>query len=425
MNRSFMIVGLLCFGSLFAQSYDQQMIEQLGTLEPVISQALYDVAIDTQNVKPGKSLRDHVLLYDRYPALQKTVAHVTCGQLPTPVTRAERLERALDVGKLYVKNDGLMKTVMEAGNQLVGGNKVRKLEFLLADALEQGARKIMTFGALGSNHVAATATCAHMFGLQVHAMLVRQPVTDLVKQNVALDLLYGARLDLWSSRPVRTMGTVTQMIQDKAHTGMFPYVIPIGGSNALGALGYVNAAFELQEQIQAGMLEEPDFIYVPVGSGGTTAGLLLGCKLAGLRSTVVAVAVEPEEQPGECVAMIRDVYESANRLLHEHDATIPLHDFQTCNLRVNLANTGPEYGIDTEFGHMMRTQFYEYEGFILEPTYTSKAAAALYRDAERLKDKTVLFWLTFNQAHIADAVADKQLKYPHLIAQVLEMQNNI
>lgn len=422
MKKIFMIISWILLGSLCAQSYDWQMIEQLGVLEPNIAQALYAVAVDAPSVKPGKALRDHVLLYERFPHLKKTIPHVTCGQLPTPVIRAERLQEALNTGKLYIKNDGCMVT---QGEKLVGGNKVRKLEFLLADALEWGARKIITFGALGSNHVAATATCARMFGLEVQAMLVHQPVTDLVKHNIALDLLYGARLNFWSSRSVRTMGTVFQMIQDKAHTGMFPYIIPTGGSNALGSLGYVNAAFELQDQIQAGLLEEPDVIYLPVGSGGTIAGLLLGCKLAGLRSTVVAVATEPEKHSGENVEMIKDLYKKVNSLLHEHDVTIPLYDFETCKLVVNLANTGEKYGVDTEYGETIRTLFYTHENLVLEPTYSSKAAAALYRDAQYLKDKTVLFWLTFNQAPVADFVGVQQVEYPYAITQVLQTEDSL
>ena len=224
-------------------------------------------------------------LFRWFPELPPRLPWVELTKVPTPVQRLSGLGEVLGMGDLYVKRD-------DQCGLWYGGNKPRKLEFLLADALARKAKMVITFGALGSNHAVATAICGRRLGLDVVLILVDQPLSDSVRRNLLLAHAQGAELVYAGGRLGATWAAARQWLRRTIRgQRRLSYLIRPGGSSALGCLGYVNAALELAEQIKAGELPLPDDIFVPVGSNGTIAGLEVGIRLAGLSIRVVGVCV--------------------------------------------------------------------------------------------------------------------------------------
>jgi len=178
---------------------------------------------------------------------------------------------------LWVKRDDLT-------HPLYGGNKVRKLEHILADAKSRGKKRILTVGAAGSHHVLATAIFGRAAGFEVEAVLVPQRRTAHALANLRADLAQGL-----AARTARTYAGAALGVIARWRPGTL--VVPMGGSNVVGSLGYVDAARELETQVRAGEMPEPDLIVVCVGSGGTAAGLCAGLALTSLKTRVLGVIV--------------------------------------------------------------------------------------------------------------------------------------
>lgn len=331
---------------------------------------------------------DAMSLFRAYPALKQTIPIEHIANLPTPITECKNLERALDHSHLYMKNDGLT-----GADGLYGGNKVRKLEFLLGDAKKHNAKSIITYGCFGTNHGLATACYANKLGYNCTLMLKPQPNTPVVRNNLLLDHYFGATIQIFPDNNTRNVARETFM---QEHPNA--YFFPTGGSIPLGALGFVNAAFELKEQIDQGLMPEPDYIYVALGSAGTTAGLLLGLRLAGLRSIICAIAVEPEEKVNEFEENVYALFTGTNELLREHDTTIPLIAFPHDQIIFNKTLMGPEYGVWIPEGDEAMRVMRETENIELEGTYSAKAVAAIIADVKngvRTANDVILFWNTY------------------------------
>lgn len=202
-----------------------------------------------------------VPLFENFKELKDTVPYVQLANLPTPIDRCRNLEKVLKLDSIFIKRDDLT-----GSSDLYGGNKVRKLEFLLGDALKNGAKKIVTFGCVGTNHGLATACYANKLGIDCLLMLKHQPNSPVVRQNLLMDHYFNAKIEIFPNNQARKIALDTLLATDKDS-----YFFPTGGSVSLGALGYVNAAFELKEQIQKGSMPKPDVIYLPIGSCGTAA----------------------------------------------------------------------------------------------------------------------------------------------------------
>jgi D-cysteine desulfhydrase len=320
------------------------------------------------------------LLHQRYPVLRERLPFVRLGEGPSPVRRLGGLGPG--GGELWVKDEG-------AYGGPWGGNKVRKLEWVLPDVRRRRRRTVLTFGALGTNHGLATALYAREVGLRAALALVDQPVDDHVREQLARLRSSGAALHFTHTR-ARTVVAAPWLLIRHA-SPLPPYVLPAGGSSPVGALGYVETALELAAQVEAGELPEPAWAIVATGTGGTASGLALGLRLAGLRTRVLAVVVNDLLRL-DARALTRLASRSA-RLLRRRGAALPADvEAIAANLDVTAAWLGAGYGIPTaesERGQEVAAR----AGLALDPVYTAKAFAALLgeRRAGRLGDGPLLF----------------------------------
>ena len=331
-------------------------------------------------------------LFKAYPELRERLPWMPLGKLPTPVERMEGLEASLDTASsgatLYVKRDDL-------SGDPYGGNKVRKLEFLLGDAQRLGKREVLTFGAAGSNHALATALYARQAGLRTVSMLIPQPNAGYVRRNLLLSFRAGAELHHCRTMSTTVCASLFQYARQTLRAGL-PYVIMPGGTSSVGAIGFVSAAFELREQIEAGEAETPDMLHVASGTMGTAIGLLLGLSAAGLATHVHAVRVTDPQFTS--MPKARRLFRKTNALLHSLDGNFPMLPFPEERFEFRHEFFGEEYARYTKEGVAAVRRAQSCEGLELEGTYTGKTLAAVLADADsgRLDGKTALFWNTHN-----------------------------
>ncbi|MEC3918836.1 1-aminocyclopropane-1-carboxylate deaminase/D-cysteine desulfhydrase [Nocardia sp. CDC160] len=305
-------------------------------------------------------------LHQRYPELARTLPHVRLGTSPTPVRRLASLDT---VGAdIWLKDDSTF------GDGGWGGNKVRKLEWLLPDALRQGRKTIVTVGGLGTNWGLATALYGREHGLKTVLALVDQPEDEHVRAQLKRLRDSGAELHFTHTK-ARTIASAPFLLGRNFSGFRPPYFLPAGGSSAVGALGYVEAALELAEQVRAGELPEPSHIVIPVGSGGTAAGLSLGLRLAGLSTRVVGVVVNDTLRLDE--STLSKLAARSERLLRKRGAQLPEDLSPTDNLDIVTEYLGPGYGHPMPEAATAQALSADREHMQLEPVYTAKAMAAL------------------------------------------------
>jgi D-cysteine desulfhydrase family pyridoxal phosphate-dependent enzyme len=306
-----------------------------------------------------------------------TIPRLRFAHLPTPIENLPRLSEALNGPQLLVKRD-------DQTGLAFGGNKTRKLEFLLAEAQAMGADMLISAGALQSNHCRQTAAAAAKFGLGCTLVLVGEPPAR-ESANLLLDDLFGTHI-VWTDRTHRD--AVLQATCDSARAqGSRPYLVPYGGSSPTGALGY---AFAMQEFI--GQTITVDWIVFASSSGGTQAGLVLGARLFGFSGKVLGISVdEPQHDLQTHVARLAS--ETSERLG-------PRLEFSAPDVLVNDDYNSPGYGVMTGLERAAIRLFAKYEGLLLDPVYTGRAAAGLIDLIGKgffKKDETVLFWHTGGQ----------------------------
>ena len=329
-------------------------------------------------------------LFAAYPRLAQHIGHVSLGTFPTAI---ERIPGLLPGGcELWVKRE-------DRAGVRYGGNKVRKLEFLLAHAKAQRAQRLLTLGGVGSNHVLATALYGAALGMQVDAVLFPQPLSDparpYIRQNLHAGLASGLRPHV-----CRATGALAWTLPwaylslsfDATRTGQPVQYIPGGGSNALGTLGWWSGGLEIAQQIAAGAAPPFDALYLALGSGSTTAGLLLG--LGQACREVVAVRVVPWPLATR-LAVQRLLVSARKHVARVLDARPPTTRVPA--LRIETSFLGSGYGFSTE-ASQQALQHAADRGLRLDPTYTAKAFAALWADdqAGRLRGKRVLFLHTYS-----------------------------
>lgn len=333
----------------------------------------------------------------RFPALKERLRRVPLARLPTPVRPLAHLARAAGIGELWVKQD-------DRSGEVYGGNKLRKLEFILADLLHRQRRSLVTFGGIGTHHGLATTIFARRLGLRVHLVLVPQPVTPQARSSLLLCHAYGAELH-YAPTVAHAAARALAILARGALAGDLPAIIPTGGSSVLGTLGYVSAALELAEQVAAGELPEPEWIFVPLGSGGTASGLALGLKLAGLRSRVAAVLVTDIVAP--TARRLARLSVSCLRRLRRADTEVPHVRVGASDVSVLRGWVGEGYGAPTPEAENARWLIEECEGIRLETTYSAKCLAALLAVARQPQyaGRRLLFWNTYSSVDPTAGVA--------------------
>jgi D-cysteine desulfhydrase len=338
-------------------------------------------------------------LFAAYPEIEARIPVLRLGTFPTRVHRLGRLGADTGARELWIKRD-------DESGETYGGNKVRKLELLLADARAKGATRLELVGGLGSNLMVAAALYGRPLGFEVHASAVTHDMTDHARDNLRAALAAGATVDVLSARaqvPLRYLAGYAR--HRLSPNGAVPYFLLPGGSSPVGTLGWVGAAFELREQVRRGEIAEPEVIAVPLGSGGTLAGLVLGARLAGLRSRIVGVrVVERTIANATATALIAN---GALRLLRRAGAPVPKLRLGPRDFEVIHGFFGGAYGRPSPPARDAVVRMRELEGIALETTYTGKALAGLLDllRRERLHAKPLLFWNTVSSADLTPLLA--------------------
>jgi D-cysteine desulfhydrase len=336
-------------------------------------------------------------LFRAYPALRHRLPRHPVVSFPTPV---EPL--ALDgvrAGSLFAKRD-------DHCCPLYGGNKPRKLEFVIGTAVARGAGRLVTTGALGSNHGLATTIVGRDAGLATTLVLLRQPITPDVRRALLLDAAYGADL-VYGANVAGTAAQVLRVLAASALRGERPFLVATGGSSIRGMVGFVSAALEVAEQVRAGTIPAPAQVYVAVGTGGTLAGLVAGFKLARLGVRVVGVLVTDILPPSR--RSLAGRARAVLRWLRRAEPRIPEVDVSPADFDLVRDQLGAGYGAPTPAARDA-VDAAAAGGLELETTYTGKCLAAIRERAARgeLPEAPVLFWNTYNGVDVA-ALAPRPL----------------
>ncbi len=306
------------------------------------------------------------------------VPRIRFAHLPTPIEALPRLSDALGGPKLFVKRD-------DQTGLAFGGNKTRKLEFLVAEAREQNTNLLISAGAIQSNHCRQTAAAAAKFGFECILVLTGE-VPGRTSANLLLDDLFGAKIIPVADRADRDR--VLKETYDKAVLEKKkPYLVPYGGSSPTGALGYV---FAMEEFIKQDL--RADWIIFGTSSGGTHAGLAVGQRLFSYDGKVLGISIDESEEwlKTQVSALASDTSQRVGKRI----------EFSPDQILANADYCKAGYGVLTEAEREAIRLFAKYEGLLLDPVYTGRAAAGLIdliRKGFFKKNETVLFWHTGGQ----------------------------
>lgn len=341
-----------------------------------------------------KKYRNHPILFDVYPSLAEKIPWIPLGTFPTPIKKMKKLGKLLGAPALYVKRE-------DKSGKLYGGNKVRKLEFSLADALDKNKKRIVTFGGVGSNHVLATTIYSNRLGLETCAFLIPQPPSPFVSRNIRAYSHYGTKIFFLKDKNeiLKRGAELSSLLMGGG------YFLPPGGSNVRGVLGFVDCAFEIKRQIEEKELPEPERIFVAGGSGGTLAGLILGAKLAGLKAEIIGVRVADKWMVNKFT--VSALANSTARYLRSKDRrNIPSVKISREEVILNEDFFGDCYGSVTGEAREAMKLMEKYEGIHLENTYTGKAFAAVLEAVRKEPERVTLFINTYNSVDIYSELPD-------------------
>ncbi len=308
----------------------------------------------------------------------KSIARINFAHLPTPIEELPRLTEVLGGPRILVKRD-------DQTGLAFGGNKTRKLEFLVAEAREQGAKTLISAGAIQSNHCRQTAAAAARFGFDCTLVLTGERPSQ-PSANFLLDQLFGAEIITVADREDRDR-ILQETFDNAVASGRKPYLVPYGGSSPTGALGY---AFAVEEFIKQNV--HADWIVFGTSSGGTHAGLVLGQRLFNIKGKVLGISIdEPEAQ---LKAHVSELATLASEKLGQRI------QFTGDDVLANENYCQAGYGVFGDGEREAIKLFASHEGLLLDPVYTGRAAAGmidLIRKGFFKKDETVLFWNTGGQ----------------------------
>ncbi len=349
-------------------------------------------------------------LHDAFPRLAAKLPSHPIAQLPTPVAHATG-----PAGEVWIKRDGCT-------DGLYGGNKVRKLEYLLGQARDHGCTHVATFGAAGSNHATATAVHARVAGFQPISFLSRQRSTPWIADNLRKQMQVQTQLVYVDGSREQREQQAQQLI---AKTQGKVWLVPMGGSSIAGTIGYVNAAFEIAAQIDAGSLPMPDAIYVPLGTMGTAVGLAIGLQALGLSTKLIAVRVVHSTIGSSKLAA--RLFERTVRALRTLDPSFPAVTFDPRQFDVREDQFGRGYAAATDAGQQALAYAQKHWQLALETTYSAKTVAALLADANRHASGNVLYWATWSEARnpVTETAAGPDSQLPDELMAYLNDSDSI
>jgi len=318
-----------------------------------------------------------------FPRLASRLPKASIASLPTPL-REYSFASTSPAVTVLVKHD-------ELSNELYGGNKIRKLEYLLQRAREHDATRVATFGTVASNHALATSIHARQLGLECTCFLSHQGRTAMAPLALNLHLQHHTEIVRFGGDRASRVRTLRRHLHHRR-----TWVIPMGGSSWLGAVGFVNAGLELALQLETAGIAAPARLYVANGTMGTGAGLALGLALAGLTTEVQAIRVT-NEQVANRTAMQRLIQKTA-MMMRRLDTAIPADIAARVKLRLRDGFFAGGYArTDAATDRAIACANKEL-GLVLDGTYTGKAMAALLSDlgSSAFTEKTALFWNTYH-----------------------------
>jgi len=327
--------------------------------------------------------RSSPLLFDALPDLARKVPWTALAHVPTAVDPCDAIAPWLGRERVFMKRDDLI-------SPLYGGNKVRRYEFVLADAKAKGARRIVTAGGIASTQVMATALFGRALGFEVRAVLFDQPVTEFAKQAIVGFVDAGAELVHGGGYAMTAWRTLRAMRRDA-----YNYLILPGAANPLANLGYIDAMLELAAQVERGETPRPDVIVLPTGSSGTLAALALGCAHLGWATEIVGVRITTALACNRFTVGM--VIRATDRFLAARDRR-----WQAVRGRVRYslygAALGRGYGYPTPEAVEGAGMVERLTGARGEVTYSGKALAALHALAQEpaYRGKTLLLWNTLS-----------------------------
>jgi len=320
-------------------------------------------------------------LASEYPVIGDKLPVLALGDLPTPVS-IETLSLASTSHDIAIKHDNL------TGSRY-GGNKVRKLEYILSRARSRGAERVATFGTVGSNHAVATALYASSAGFACTCFLSHQALRPGLGTALRFHQQHGTEIVRFGGSRRDRVSTLRKHL-----CGRRAWVIPLGGSSWLGSIGFVNAGLELAAQIRASDIPTPARIYVALGTMGTAVGLSLGLALARLDIEVQAIRVT-ERQYANAAGAVHLANKTATLLRH-YDPSIPADLSARTRLVCRNEFFGDGYGCSNDATEAAITIAGEQLGLKLESTYSGKTMAAVLHDLRAGFSAPVLFWNTYN-----------------------------
>lgn len=328
-------------------------------------------------------------------------------QQPTPVTRMAELTISHGASWVGCKRDDRIPL-------LHGGNKARKLDFLLASPSYHTSKTIASVGAIGSGHLVATAAAAKMMNKKFIAYLFWEPVTEGVLDNLSFTASHAAELHFFRSRLTTALHHPELFLTNKKNDIA---IIPAGGTTPVSALGFVRAGIELAGQIRQGILPAPDCIYVALGTSGTAAGLAIGLALGNIQTTIHAVATV--ERVIATYRWLNSLINRTLKLLAENGVS-EVKNLRPVPVLIDHTQLGKGYGYPTPAA-MKAVEIFRQNGIGIETVYTGKAAAAMLHDLKNGLKGNVLFWNT-RRAELPPPAEGWEKKLPVSLREKLNLK---
>jgi 1-aminocyclopropane-1-carboxylate deaminase/D-cysteine desulfhydrase-like pyridoxal-dependent ACC family enzyme len=338
-------------------------------------------------VTPVAFRRRAAPIFAEFPELERKVPWRPLVEAPTRVEPASAIEGYLGRSGVFHKRDDQI-------SPLYGGNKIRRFEYLLADAEQRGARHLITAGGLASTQVMATVLFGQALGFKVTAALFDQPVTAFAREALLTGVAGGGTLIYGGGYLATALGALRAR-----HRAERPYLILPGASTPMANLGYVDALLELGEQVRRGEVPRPDVIVVPAGSGGTLAGLAVGVSI--LRWPTLLIGVRITEAFACNRATIRLLIESTARYLQKRAGRATRSSLTEVRFALHHGAIGAGYGYPTREAIEAIPEVERLIGIRGEVTYSGKGLSGLRAIARAHPGKTVLYWNTLSSTRPA------------------------